>query len=294
MSNPSTPRLDLGASIQGEHADYRISSVLSDGNTTAYKATVTRLKADRPRLETGIDVVVKMPKPSAVVGDFFRPYDSEIADRIKNEDKALQELQDLDCVAHALDTGESHHYFGPRVAQRVTLPFLVQEFIDGDTFAELLTQRYQVGGVFSGVPSALDFFDWSHKLTTALLNVHRHLVVHGDLSAGNIMVNRTDSIVLIDLGHATYRGLTTHTMPPGRPTEAIFRPPEKKLSVQLRYLFTRWSLALSRDGQWPHPFYDVTRSRCYCQTSAVRGKSRHRTVSLDRSMSYGLFCPGTI
>ncbi len=29
-------------------------------------------------------------------------------------------------------------------------------------------------------------------------------------------------------------------------------------------------------------------------TSAVRGKSRHRTVSLDRSMSYGLFCPGTI
>ena len=28
--------------------------------------------------------------------------------------------------------------------------------------------------------------------------------------------------------------------------------------------------------------------------SAVRGKSRHRTVSLDRSMSYGLFCPGTI
>ena len=30
------------------------------------------------------------------------------------------------------------------------------------------------------------------------------------------------------------------------------------------------------------------------KTSAVRGKSRHRTVSLDRSMSYGLFCPGTI
>ena len=29
-------------------------------------------------------------------------------------------------------------------------------------------------------------------------------------------------------------------------------------------------------------------------SSAVRGKSRHRTVSLDRSMSYGLFCPGTI
>ena len=30
------------------------------------------------------------------------------------------------------------------------------------------------------------------------------------------------------------------------------------------------------------------------RASAVRGKSRHRTVSLDRSMSYGLFCPGTI
>ena len=32
----------------------------------------------------------------------------------------------------------------------------------------------------------------------------------------------------------------------------------------------------------------------WIQNSAVRGKSRHRTVSLDRSMSYGLFCPGTI
>ena len=30
------------------------------------------------------------------------------------------------------------------------------------------------------------------------------------------------------------------------------------------------------------------------QTSTVRGKLRQRTVSLYRSMSYGLFCPGTI
>ena len=30
------------------------------------------------------------------------------------------------------------------------------------------------------------------------------------------------------------------------------------------------------------------------QVSAVRGKLRQRTVSLYRSMSYGLFCPGTI
>ena len=31
-----------------------------------------------------------------------------------------------------------------------------------------------------------------------------------------------------------------------------------------------------------------------CEISAVRGKLRQRTVSLYRSMSYGLFCPGTI
>ena len=30
------------------------------------------------------------------------------------------------------------------------------------------------------------------------------------------------------------------------------------------------------------------------RASAVRGKLRQRTVSLYRSMSYGLFCPGTI
>ena len=36
---------------------------------------------------------------------------------------------------------------------------------------------------------------------------------------------------------------------------------------------------------------DVTLSNCI---SAVRGKLRQRTVSLYRSMSYGLFCPGTI
>ena len=30
------------------------------------------------------------------------------------------------------------------------------------------------------------------------------------------------------------------------------------------------------------------------EVSAVRGKLRQRTVSLYRSMSYGLFCPGTI
>ena len=32
----------------------------------------------------------------------------------------------------------------------------------------------------------------------------------------------------------------------------------------------------------------------HLQNSAVRGKLRQRTVSLYRSMSYGLFCPGTI
>ena len=44
---------------------------------------------------------------------------------------------------------------------------------------------------------------------------------------------------------------------------------------------------------------DIKRSALYTSlllfgASVVRGKSRHRTVSLDRSMSYGLFCPGTI
>jgi hypothetical protein len=32
----------------------------------------------------------------------------------------------------------------------------------------------------------------------------------------------------------------------------------------------------------------------FSKVSTVRGKLRQRTVSLYRSMSYGLFCPGTI
>ncbi len=45
-------------------------------------------------------------------------------------------------------------------------------------------------------------------------------------------------------------------------------------------------------GVWTPKGFDWVYRRF--RDSAVRGKSRHRTVSLDRSMSYGLFCPGTI
>ena len=53
----------------------------------------------------------------------------------------------------------------------------------------------------------------------------------------------------------------------------------------------RRSISIEIDPLWVRKIAE--RLQLYA-ISAVRGKSRHRTVSLDRSMSYGLFCPGTI
>jgi serine/threonine-protein kinase len=75
--------------------------------------------------------------------------------------------------------------------------FLVQEYIDGKTYCELLQERLALGQVFS--PS--EVMQWLKDLLTVLDYIHSCRLVHRDISPDNIMLpNGEDRPVLIDFG----------------------------------------------------------------------------------------------
>ena len=86
-------------------------------------------------------------------------------------------------------------------------------------------------------------------------------------------------------------GLMVNLAPPR--TSFFSRPPPPALApLPAPLALTR------RKDESSHPSLEKppagSRKPCPFGVSAVRGKLRQRTVSLYRSMSYGLFCPGTI
>lgn len=75
--------------------------------------------------------------------------------------------------------------------------FLVQDYIDGDNYDDLLTQRQSQGQVFSEA----EVLNLLQKILPVLSYLHSRDVVHRDISPDNLILRRGDDLpVLIDFG----------------------------------------------------------------------------------------------
>jgi serine/threonine protein kinase len=75
--------------------------------------------------------------------------------------------------------------------------FLVQEFVDGKTYSDLLRDRQSRGECFSED----EVIDWLRKILPILDYVHEHHIIHRDISPDNIMLPAGENLpVLIDFG----------------------------------------------------------------------------------------------
>ena len=125
--------------------------------------------------------------------------------RIKHEAKTLKKLTSTKYVVNLHDhfTSWQHHY-------------LVEDFINGSTLEDLLPKKFPF---IPDSQKAQEYATWAKdillQLQDALTEIHAHNIAMGDLSLSNIMIDKNDSLHLIDFETAknTYTpynpGLTT-------------------------------------------------------------------------------------
>jgi serine/threonine protein kinase/Tol biopolymer transport system component len=157
---------DLVSLVGRQLASYRIDALLGTGGMgEVYRATDTRLNRA---------VALKiLPHHLREVPD--------LRDRFEREARAVAMLRHPHiCVLH--DIGEDDG-----------IAFLVMELLDGETLARRLTR---------GPLGRDELFRTSIEIADALVETHRHGVVHGDLKPGNIMLTG-DGAKLLDFGLAT-------------------------------------------------------------------------------------------
>ncbi|MBE9138444.1 serine/threonine protein kinase, partial [Nodosilinea sp. LEGE 07088] len=92
--------------------------------------------------------------------------------------------------------------------------FLVQDYIDGVTYRELLNQRLQQGMTFSEA----EVRQFLRQILPVLAHIHSKGIIHRDISPDNVMQRRADQLpVLIDFG--VVKEVVTRIQPPGSPSQ---------------------------------------------------------------------------
>ncbi len=131
-------------------------------------------KAVRDDQQYEKQVAIKLLKPGLDTESLLR--------RFKAERQILAQLSHPN-IAHLLDGG----------ATEDGAPYLVMEFIEGKPI-DLYCDELQLG-----VTERLDLF---RSLCSAVHYVHQHLMVHGDLKGGNVLVTSQGVVKLLDFGIA--------------------------------------------------------------------------------------------
>ncbi|RTL71013.1 MAG: Stk1 family PASTA domain-containing Ser/Thr kinase [Pseudonocardiaceae bacterium] len=131
----------------------------------------------------GRDVAVKVLR-----ADLAR--DPQFQLRFRREAQNAAALNHPAIVA-VYDTGETVSEFGP-------LPYIVMEFVDGQTLREIVKtqgpiEQSRVVDVMADVCAALDFS-------------HRHQIIHRDVKPANIMINTQGAVKVMDFGIARALG----------------------------------------------------------------------------------------
>ena len=135
-------------------------------------------KAVRDDQQYEKQVAIKLLKPGLDTDSLLR--------RFKAERQILAQLSHPN-IAHLLDGG----------ATEDGAPYLVMEYIEGQPIDAYCDDREL------GVNERIDLF---RSLCSAVHYVHQHLMVHGDLKCGNVLVTGQGVVKLLDFGIAKLLG----------------------------------------------------------------------------------------
>ncbi|MFI5893311.1 Stk1 family PASTA domain-containing Ser/Thr kinase [Actinoplanes sp. NPDC051513] len=142
-------------------------------------------------LRLGRDVAIKMLRT-----DLAR--DATFQERFRREAQNSAALNHPAIVA-VYDTGEEISSTGEK------LPFIVMEFVNGQTLKEVLAQEQRLQPrraleIIADIDAALEFS-------------HRHGIIHRDIKPGNVMITQNGQVKVMDFGiaRALASGATTMT-----------------------------------------------------------------------------------
>ncbi len=135
-------------------------------------------------LRLGRRVAVKILRPDLAKDPTFQA-------RFRREAQSAASLNHPNIVA-VYDTGED--ILTSPDGQRVVVPYIVMEFVDGMTLRQLLSSGRRLLPeraleISAGVLAALDY-------------AHRHGIVHRDIKPANVMLTRTGDVKVMDFGIA--------------------------------------------------------------------------------------------
>jgi len=142
-------------------------------------------------LRLGRDVAIKMLR-----ADLAR--DRTFQERFRREAQNAASLNHPAIVA-VYDTGEEYAATGE------TLPFIVMEFVNGQTLKEVLAAEGRL------VPRRV--LEITADICAALEFSHRHGIIHRDIKPGNVMLTQNGQVKVMDFGiaRALASGATTMT-----------------------------------------------------------------------------------
>ncbi|GAB92198.1 serine/threonine protein kinase PknB [Gordonia rhizosphera NBRC 16068] len=100
-------------------------------------------------------------------------------------------------IVQVFDTGEAETDDGP-------LPFIVMEYVDGDTLRDVLRAN--------GSVSPRQAMTWMADVAAAMDFSHRNGIVHRDMKPANVMIDRSGAVKVMDFGIARAMSDSTSTM----------------------------------------------------------------------------------
>ena len=125
----------------------------------------------------------------------FAPQVEEAQDLVKAKELFEREAKVLGQLQHPQIPG-FHSSFQPKLGSKDFF-FLVQDYVDGDTYYDLLTKRQTQGRNFTEA----EVIELLKKILPVLSYIHAKDVIHRDISPDNLMLRRSDNLpVLIDFG----------------------------------------------------------------------------------------------
>lgn len=142
----------------------------------------------------GRTVAIKMMRP-----DLAR--DPQFQTRFRREAHASAALNHPNIVA-VFDTGEEEL---PNTGQHpgVACPYMVMEYVDGDTLRALLRK---------GEVTIDQAVEWTEGILAAVAYSHENDIVHRDIKPGNVMVDESGAVKVMDFGIARALSDSSATM----------------------------------------------------------------------------------
>ncbi|MCR5978991.1 Stk1 family PASTA domain-containing Ser/Thr kinase [Gordonia jinghuaiqii] len=100
-------------------------------------------------------------------------------------------------IVQVFDTGEAETEDGP-------LPFIVMEYVDGDTLRDILRAN--------GPIAPRQAMTWMADVAAAMDFSHRNGIVHRDMKPANVMIDKSGAVKVMDFGIARAMSDSTSTM----------------------------------------------------------------------------------